>query len=128
MAAKEKKKKQLKERPYNAQTMTESMFFGMIRSRLRQASRWWKPMQECKKDARRNYKGNNKRQKWEYQCKNCNGWFSEKEIDIDHIVECGSLKSFDDIGDFCKRLFIEKEGLQILCKNCHHKKTFKKEE
>ena len=115
-------KKQLKERPYNSGTMTESMFFGMIRSALRQKSRWWKPIQECKKEAKRAYKGKNKRQKFEYQCNNCKQWFPEKEIDVDHITDCGSLKSFNDIGDFCKRLFVEKEGLQCLCKTCHLKK------
>lgn len=119
-------KRILKERTHNSNTMTESMFFSMIRSCLRQQSRWWKPISECKKDCKRVYKGNNKRQKYEYQCNNCKNWFIEKDIKVDHIIECGSLKSFDDIGEFCKKLFVEKEGLQCLCSKCHNLKTYKK--
>ena len=52
----------------NAGTMTESAFWSFIRSALRQKSRWWKPITECKMKARRPYKGPNKRQKFEYQC------------------------------------------------------------
>ncbi len=35
-------------RTKNAGTMTESMFWSMIRSALRQKRRWWKPIAECK--------------------------------------------------------------------------------
>ncbi len=56
----------------NAGTMTESGFWSFIRSGLRQKSRWWKPITECKMKARRAYKGPSKRQKFEYQC---NSWY-----------------------------------------------------
>ena len=55
----------------NAGTMTESAFWGFIRSSLRQKSRWWKPIAQCKAKAKRTYKGPLKRQKFEYQCKEC---------------------------------------------------------
>ena len=35
-------------KPRNAGTMTESAFWSFIRSALRQKSRWWKPITECK--------------------------------------------------------------------------------
>jgi hypothetical protein len=83
-----------------------------------------------KEAARRVYKGDNKRQKWEYKCAQCKGWFSEKEIAIDHIVEAGSLKSGQDLEKFVNQLFCEKDGLQVLCnkrldnkESCHKKKT-----
>ena len=83
--------------------MTEAAFFGWIRSLLRMRyMRGWK---------------------WEYQCADCKDWFLRKEVDIDHIVPCGTLKSFKDLSLFCERLFVEKEGLQVLCKVCHKKKT-----
>lgn len=105
----------------NHGTMSEAAFFGFIRSSLRNRSRYWKPIAECKKNARRAVaKG---RQKWEYQCNHCKGWFMDKETQVDHIEECGSLKSFDDIGAFAERLFCEIEGFQVLCKECHNKKT-----
>ena len=50
-------------KPRCAGTMTESVFWSFIRSALRQKSRFWKPITECKLQARRLYKGVNKRQK-----------------------------------------------------------------
>lgn len=125
------------EKTRNAKTMTESAFWSMIRSCLRQKSRWWLPIKECKENARRAYKGSNKRIKWEYQCANCKKWFVESQINVDHIVEAGSLKSSKDVGDFIERLFCETDGFQILCAtntlkgkrkvydntSCHYKKT-----
>ena len=63
-------------------TMSEAAFWSFIRSALRQKSRWWKPISICKLNARRQYKGPNKRQKYEYQCKKCKKWCPEKEINV----------------------------------------------
>ena len=112
-----------KPKPYNNGTMTSAGFWGMIRSALRQKSRWWKPVAEAKKLARRVYKGKNKRQKWEYQCNHCKKWFPDKNIQVDHIVEAGSLKCKEDLPDFVERLFCEVDGFQVLCKPCHKVKT-----
>ena len=59
----------------NSGTMTEAAFWSFIRSALRQKSRWWKPVSECKQNARRIYAGPLKRQKWEFQCNYCKKWF-----------------------------------------------------
>jgi len=115
--------KQRVPRTRNAGTMTESAFWGGIRSALRQKSRWWKPSAEAKLDARRRYKGSNKRRKWEFNCAACGDWFPDKEVNVDHIVPAGTLKSSDDLKGFVDRLFCEKEGLQVMCSECHNKKT-----
>ncbi len=107
----------------NAGTMTESAFWSFIRSALRQKSRWWKPISECKLKARRAYKGPNKRQKFEYQCKKCKKWFAEKNINVDHIKPAGSLNCAEDLPGFINRLFCEQDNLQVLCTECHDKKT-----
>jgi 5-methylcytosine-specific restriction endonuclease McrA len=107
----------------NAGTMTESAFWSFIRSALRQKSRWWKPITECKMKARRPYKGPNKRQKFEYQCNTCKLWFPEKKINVDHRVPAGSLNTGQDLPGFVERLFCEQENLQVLCETCHDKKT-----
>ena len=104
-------------------TMTESVFWGFIRSALRQKSRFWKPITECKLQARRLYKGTNKRQKYEYQCNSCKNWFIEKKINVDHIVPAGALTSSKDLPGFVERLFCEVDNLQVLCEKCHDKKT-----
>lgn len=102
--------------------MTEAAFWSFVRSALRKQSMRWKPIQAIKKDNRRAYSGENKRQKWEYQCANCLSWFADKEIEVDHIVECGTLNA-QSAGVFIERLFCEKEGLQLLCTACHKTKT-----
>lgn len=107
----------------NFGTMTESAFWGWLRSALRKRSMVWKPLQEAKKLARRPYVGENPRLKWEYQCAHCGLWFPEKEINVDHKIEAGSLTNGDDLKDFVNRLFCEIEGFQILCETCHHEKT-----
>ena len=107
----------------NAGTMTESQFWSFIRSGLRQKSRWWKPITQCKMKARRPYKGPNKRQKFEYQCNMCNGWFPEKKINVDHIRPAGSLNCAADLPAFVETLFCETINLQVLCTECHDVKT-----
>lgn len=107
----------------NAGTMTESAFWSFIRSALRQKSRWWKPITECKMKARRAYKGPLKRQKFEYQCNSCKDWFPEKKINVDHIIGAGSLNCSADLPGFVERLFCEQDNLQVLCTECHDKKT-----
>jgi 5-methylcytosine-specific restriction endonuclease McrA len=107
----------------NAGTMTESAFWSFIRSALRQKSRWWKPITECKMKARRAYKGPLKRQKFEYQCNSCKQWFPEKKINVDHIIGAGSLNCATDLPGFVERLFCEQDNLQVLCTECHDKKT-----
>lgn len=112
----------------NAGTMSESAFWSFIRSTLRQKSRWWKPIAVCKMNARRLYKGTNKRQKYEYQCNKCKKWYAEKEINVDHIIPAGSLNCADDLPQFVERLFCEKDNLQVLCTGCHDKKTLKEKQ
>ena len=111
------------EKPRNGGTMSEAMFWSFIRSGLRQKSRWWKPIAMCKVNARRPYKGPNKRQKYEYICKKCKNWFPEKQINVDHICPAGSLNSAQDLPGFVERLFCEIDNLQCLCTKCHDEKT-----
>ena len=107
----------------NAGTMSEAAFWGFIRSASRQKSRWWKPITQCKLNAKRPYKGINKRQKFEYQCNKCKKWFPDKQINIDHIIPAGELNKADDLPGFVERLFVEQSGLQVLCSNCHNEKS-----
>ena len=124
MATKKKKSVRKKvDKPRNAGTMTESAFWSFIRSGLRQKSRWWKPITQCKMSSRRTYKGPNKRQKFEYQCNSCKAWFPEKQINVDHIKPAGSLNCKEDLAGFVERLFCELDNLQVLCESCHDVKT-----
>jgi len=118
-----KNKRVLTPKTRNAGTLTESAFWSFIRSALRQKSRFWKPITQCKMKARRTYKGPLKRQKFEYQCKECLNWFPDKKINVDHIVPAGTLRCANDLPGFVERLFCEVDNLQVLCETCHNKKT-----
>lgn len=83
----------------------------------------WPPKWEVLKDAQRPYKGPKKSQKYEYQCDECTEWFVQKDVEVDHIIPCGSLKTYDDLPGFVRRLFVGKDGLRVVCKPCHKTKT-----
>ena len=106
-------------------TWSEAAFFGFLRSGLRNMSRRWRPLvKDCFEAARRKSKSKkNLRLKWQFNCAICNGWFSRKNVQADHIVPCGSMSCLEDLPGFVSRLFCEKDKLRILCKRCHHKVT-----
>jgi len=52
----------------------------------------------------------------------------DKEVAVDHIIPAGTLRCADDLPQFVERLFCEVDGLQVLCKTCHDKKTKKDKE
>jgi hypothetical protein len=113
-------------KPRNGGTMTEAQFFGRIRALLRNGFRYWKPMQLALKAASRPSQNANKRLRNEYMCNACKNWFPRANVEIDHIIECGSLKTYQDIVPFIQRLTPENiNAFQILCKPCHMAKTIK---
>lgn len=111
-----KKPRALKTR--NSGTMTESGFWGFIRSALRQKSRWWKPRLNALNNFKRASQSTNKRLKWEFQCQKCFSWFPQKEVEVHHMIEAGSLNCKEDLPGFVERLFAE-QGWVALCKTCH---------
>lgn len=117
--------KKVKIKPRNAGTLTESAFWSFIRSTLRRRTIVWKPIAQCKLNAKREYTGPNKRQKFEYLCNGCKRCFPEKSIAVDHIIPAGSLQSARDLPEFVEKLFCEVEYLQVLCSTCHDAKTIK---
>lgn len=122
--AKKQPKKQLVPRTHNYKTFTESQYFGKIRGALRNAFRYWKPAMVALESVSRPSKSENKRLKKEYRCKKCKNWFPRKLVEIDHVVEAGSLRCYEDIVPFIKRLTVEDvKAYQILCKKCHQIKT-----
>lgn len=104
---------------------TEASFWGFIRSALRDASRKWPPRKRALLNARRRYVGPNKRQKWEYECAGCGRWRMAKEVQVDHVEPCGTLKEYEDLPEFVRRLFCEVGELRVLCLACHKEVTEK---
>lgn len=102
---------------------SESKFWQYIRSTLRRAWMRFPKRYEALTDARRDYKGDNKKQKYEYQCNICKEWFKNKDVQVDHVIPAGSLNGYSDLPGFVERLFCNQ--LQILCSSCHKIKTLK---
>jgi 5-methylcytosine-specific restriction endonuclease McrA len=71
--------------------------------------------------AKRKYKGDNKRQKWEYLCAACGNWFLKKCVEVDHIIPRGSYLKPEDEDGFRYRTL--NSPLQVLCKGCHKIKS-----
>jgi len=109
-------------KPYNAGEWTKSRYMQQVRSFMRNAFRYWKPIVNAKHAARRPNQSANKRLKWESQCAHCMQWFTEKETQVDHTTPCGSIKELWDIPLFVEKLTAE-EGYEVLCKPCHKKVT-----
>jgi hypothetical protein len=89
---------------------------------LRRASRFWKPAQICKANARIH--------RGLYKCSNplCAKVVGQKEIKIDHIEPVVPVEGADSWDIVIDRLFCSVEGFQALCKVCHDKKTFMENE
>jgi len=116
-------------RTRNAGKWTEAQYFSRIRSALRRTFRFWEPMKEALEKASRPSRSENKRLKKEYQCAHCQNWFKRADVEVDHIIPCGSLNSYEEIVPFLKRLTVEEAGaFQVLCKPCHLIKTKKDRE
>lgn len=107
---------------------TTARFFGFIRSALRAAYNRYPPKYETLKKAKVGKQVNlvTGRIAEHYKCAECDGLFSLKNVEVDHKIDAGSLKSFEDLPLFVKRLFCSSDDLQVLCKPCHRNKTLKK--
>ena len=102
-------------------TWTEARYFQFIRAALRAAFSRYPVRFQAKKLAEKRVDG--KRHKYEYLCASCKKWYMSKQVHVDHIVPCGSLKTYKDLPKFVETLFCEADNLQILCTDCHKKKT-----
>lgn len=57
---------------------------------------------------------------WGGKCSSCGNTFQQKELQVDHLVEAGSLRGWEDFDGFGKRLLAPMKGdLQLVCKPCH---------
>lgn len=100
-------------------TLSEAEFFSWLLSGMRRLTKYWAPKIQKKNEGRRKSQSDNKRLKWEYSCEECLNWFPEKQIEINHIIPCGGINSFEKIEGWCRRAFVEKEGFSRLCISCH---------
>lgn len=104
--------RQLVPRTHDVQTKTKAQFFGQFRSAIRKIWLFSAIRREALKRA--------KIAPGRYQCAHCKESFKSTEIEVDHLVPCGSLREFEDFSPFISKMFQEDISLlQILCKGCH---------
>jgi hypothetical protein len=112
-------KKSRVEKPYNNGTFSHSMMMQFLRSALRKISMRWKPIAQVRKEAQVPYVGENKRRKYSYVCAKCGKHFASNDCAVHHLHAVGKLQSFEDLGEFAKNLFCEKQNLVLWCHICH---------
>jgi hypothetical protein len=109
-------------------TKTENEFIAHVLGSLRNGTKFWKPKMEKLAEGRRPNQSSNKRLKWENNCEQCKQWFPESSIQIDHVIPCGGISGddwLDKIKEWIIKAYVEIDGYQRLCKQCHAEKTKK---
>lgn len=110
-------------RTHAGEKWTKSQYFQFIRSALRQAFTRYPVKYQVREQSKRTLKKKKGNQRHEYQCAECDNYFPAKLVQVDHIEPAGSLKDYSDLPGFVERLFCEADGLQVMCKPCHKRKT-----
>lgn len=105
----------------NGNRWTEARFHSFIKGALRNTSRKWQPISDALKAARTG--------RGEYLCNGCKetvpattleGRKRVKNVHVDHIEPViDPDKGFESWDNVIERLFVEREGLQVLCSACH---------
>lgn len=104
---------------------SEARFQSFIKSLLRKGSQRWGPINSTKKAA------------WvergKYLCAGCQQVVpltvgGKKNVFVDHIEPIIPVTGFTTWDDCIERMFCEVENLQLLCSDCHSKKTAQERE
>lgn len=110
----------------NAGQWTEAKFRSFVISALRAASRRWPVKWAVLKAALVGKTVNKKTGKiaQHYKCNTCNANFPAADVVVDHINPVvDTMKGFTTWDEYVERMFVEADGLQVLCKPCHKDKT-----
>ena len=92
---------------------------SLIRSELRRISLRGRGLSKARTEA----KGRARIKIGVYRCEGCGQ--ACKKPEVDHVIPCGELKTWDDLSGWAERLFCDADGLRVLCRECHHAKTHK---
>jgi len=110
----------------NSGQWTEARFRSFVVSALRSASHRWPVKWRVLKDAEvgRQINKDTGKLALHYRCAQCSDVFTSKNIAVDHIDPVVDPKQgFVSWDVFIERLYVEMDKLQVLCKECHTKKT-----
>lgn len=110
-----------KDKPYNDGQWTEARYTSFIKGGLRSISQRWPPRYTVLNEA---FAGSfinpaSGRVAKHYWCAACKGKFVLKQVQVNHREPVVPVTGFDSWDNLIKRLFCEKEGLEVLCVPCH---------
>lgn len=110
-------------KPHNGGEWTEARKRQFICSALRKA-RWPVKFKSLNKAfVGKKVNPATKRMCKAYRCAGCGGHFINAAVAVDHIEPVVSVTGFVDWNTYIERLFVEGDGFQVLCKECHKAKT-----
>lgn len=116
-----------KEYTRNSGRWTESKYNSFIKSAVRSMSSRWPCKYDALKAAQVGIQLNAKtgRQAMHYKCIECGNLFPAKEVQVDHIEPIVPLTMVQeyDWNVIIANALCEKDGLQVMCKICHKKKS-----
>ena len=114
-----------KEKPYNNGEWTTARFNSFVKSALRSASQRWPPKYTVLNEAKLGKRVNQKtgRLAEHYLCTACREAFPLKEVQVNHIIPVVPVSGFDSWDCVVRRMFCEREGLEVLCIPCHKQVT-----
>ena len=104
---------------------TEAARFSFIKSAIRKASMRYPPKYEVLNAAKVGKRINPKSGKMaeHYKCAACGQDSPASSVAVDHILPIVDVTGFSGWGEVVERLFCPPEGLQVLCLECHKKKS-----
>lgn len=106
---------------------TEAAFNSFVKNNLRRASIKWAPISDCLKEARVRrgiYECNNCKEEVTASIKHPDTGKRLKNAIVDHIKPIiDPAVGFTTWDDCINRMFCEPENLQVLCRDCHEKKS-----
>lgn len=99
---------------------SEPWYFKYLRRELSRVWGWSPERKECKKRAR--YPGGGLLER--FQCEDCGrGPLTKGQYQIDHVEPRENVEGWDGWDSYIWRTFAPVEMLQLLCLDCHKKKT-----
>ena len=120
-------------RTRNGGRWTEAEYFSRLRSAIRRAFSHWEPANKALRLAKVRVetvppdlrpRGLSRQTQFLYRCAICGDYFQEKQVQRDHIIAAGPLRSLEDLPGFVERLTQESpDAFQVLCHGCHKEKT-----
>jgi len=104
---------------------TEGRRNSFITSVIRRGFTRWPAKFEVLSNAKQGKKINEStgRMAEHYQCNVCKKSFAGKDVEVDHINPIVPISGFISWDSFIDNLFCKLSNLQVICKDCHKKKS-----